>query len=90
MNALICGILNMSGTSGSVITPLIIGPYIDELPIILLYSSLVSTLGCLTILTIIYVLLRLKNRLVTKPLSVEENTLNSKHKQINNQQLSFL
>jgi nitrate/nitrite transporter NarK len=62
MNSMICGILNMSGTLGSVIIPLVMAQHIEKYPIILVYASLVCSITCLIILVVIHISIALRQR----------------------------
>ncbi|CAG2118066.1 unnamed protein product, partial [Medioppia subpectinata] len=67
MNLIVCGVLNMSGTLGSVFVPLAIANYIESYPLSLIYASLLCALSCLIVLIAIQMLIvfrqkRLKRR----------------------------
>ena len=62
MTPLMCGILNMAGTSGSVITPLIIGPYMERRPSILLWISLIYSVLCVGLVIGMEVMLKNKQQ----------------------------
>ncbi len=63
MSPLTCGILNMAGTSGSVITPLIIGPYMETHPTILMVVSLLYTALCTVLVVAMDLLMRFKGKI---------------------------
>ena len=68
MNTLICGILNMAGTSGSVIMPLVIGSHLDTVPMSLIYACLTCSTVCLAIYIVMHILLMNKTKLIAVPI----------------------
>ena len=74
MSSMICGILNMSGTMGSVITPLVLAKYIESYPVILIWASLVSAAVCVLLLVIIQITLFTRSKSVKlKGINVKYN-----------------
>lgn len=73
MSSMTCGILNMSGTMGSVITPLILAKYIESYPVILIWASLVSAAVCAVLLVVIQI------TLFTRSKSVKLKKINAKY-----------
>ncbi|XP_054162591.1 sodium-dependent glucose transporter 1A-like [Oppia nitens] len=53
MNSMVCGILNMSGTLGSVFVPLAIANYIQSYPLSLIFASLLCAVCCVIIMIVI-------------------------------------
>jgi len=64
MNALICGILNMCGTMGSVILPLVVGKHLDQTPMVLMYACVTCAGVCLILYAIMHVALKNKNTII--------------------------
>ena len=80
MTPLICGVMNMFGTGGSVVWPVIVGPYMEHKPQILLYAALVCTVSCVVIFFLQTLMLRFKTKLITTTVdnSSTINTISSK------------
>jgi len=64
MNPLICGLLNMSGTLGSVFMPLVVGPFLEDVPMVLMYACIVSAFICIILYVTMHILLRNKNSII--------------------------
>lgn len=78
VNALICGILNMFGNAGIIVWPYIMGPLMDTMPKILLYSALACTISCIVIAFVQTMLLRYKLSLIAVRIKHKAETVSKR------------
>lgn len=81
---LICGILNMTGTMGSVFMPLVIGHHLDDTPMALMFACLACAATCLLLYATVHTLVCYKDSIIGATESVnDQGSFKSERKQIN-------
>lgn len=85
---LICGILNMTGTMGSVFMPLVIGHHLDEFPMALMFACLTCAVICLLIYGTVHALICNKNLIIPVTETVNDQSSFKSEKKINHEKVA--